>query len=100
MFNVLADMPSTVADWMVPRVRGASTLPVRRGSEAKAATYRKFLTPTSAVLRFLCVPLGMSKNRLVDMDTGVVKAPEVGTPSTVTVKSSPGAASEAASKEE
>lgn len=100
MFNVLADMPSTVAAWMVPRIRGASALPVRRGSEAKAATYRKFLTPTSAVLRFLGVPLGLSKNRLVDTDSGVVKAPELGTPSAVTVKASPSAAAGTASKDE
>merc|ERR1719464_2210868 len=64
-FNILAEMPHTVAGWLVPRIRGVS-----RGNGT--ATALRYLTTTSVVWRFLT--MFCRKNRLIDVDTGRVTA--------------------------
>jgi len=82
-------MPSTVARWLVPRIRGGAVLPVPVGKEARLSTYSKFLTTTSAALRFLSVVLGRTKNRLIDTESGEVRSPEYGCPDRVDVIEAP-----------
>jgi chlorophyll(ide) b reductase len=82
-FNVLAEMPATVAAWMVPRVRAVAKFPVAVGKEASYSTYSKMLTQTGAIARFLAAP--MSSNRLIDTTTGVVKSPGYGCPAKTTI---------------
>ena len=55
VFNVLAERPETVAQWIVPRVRA---LPATR-----SGIYLRYLTTTSVIWRFLTFP--WRKNRLI-----------------------------------
>eukprot|EP01138_Halocafeteria_seosinensis_P015067 gb/GECG01015380.1/.p1 GENE.gb/GECG01015380.1/~~gb/GECG01015380.1/.p1 ORF type:complete len:325 (+),score=37.17 gb/GECG01015380.1/:1-975(+) len=65
IFNVLAEHPSTVAKWAVPRMRGiVASDPVTNG------VYLRYLTPMSVCWRFLTV--FSRKNRLIDENTSEV----------------------------
>jgi hypothetical protein len=84
VFNILAEPASVVANWLVPRLRAVSQVPVQRGSERSRATYVRFLTGTSAVMRFLTSPL-WSSNRYIDTATGKLRVEEHGCPTSITV---------------
>lgn len=55
IFNILADTPETVAQWLVPRMRAATNRP--------SGDYIRYLTPTSVVWRFATA--SWRKDRLV-----------------------------------
>ena len=61
IFNILAEKPSTVASWLVPRIEGAT----RPGS---TGTAHRYLTPLGVVWRFLT--FFTRRNRLIDEKTG------------------------------
>jgi NAD(P)-dependent dehydrogenase (short-subunit alcohol dehydrogenase family) len=69
VFNILAERPDTVAEWLVPRMRAlvAKEPPKKSGSAVKAVKpeYIKFLTPVGGVYRFLT--MSSRKNRLFDL---------------------------------
>ena len=63
IFNILAEKPDTVADWLVPRILGAS----KPGKTGKSIEY---LTPTGALWRFLTAPF--RANRIINEKTGEI----------------------------
>ena len=78
VFNILAESPDVVAQWMVPRLRGLVTsnreylggdsstkLAVEMTGPPRRGDYIKFLTPASVAWRFLSSLLLSTKNRLI-----------------------------------
>ena len=61
IFNILAESPTTVAKWLVPRVRATHL------TERPSGEYLKFLTPQGVAWRFATAP--WRKNRLVEVPT-------------------------------
>lgn len=55
-FNILAELPNTTADWLVPRMRGVTG----------TGKYFKFLTPLGVAYRFATA--ASRKNRFFDID--------------------------------
>ena len=63
IFNILCEAPHTVAEWLVPRIRGLKT--------SDGAKYIKFLTMLGVVFKF--ATFWMRRNRFWDEKTGKLK---------------------------
>ena len=72
IFNILADHPSTVAAWLVPRMRHVS----RSAPSNGGSTYLRYLTPPSVAWRFATAPW---RNRSLCQS---ISAPSAAPPST------------------
>ena len=74
-FNILCEQPETVAAYLVPRMRSVWAWSRRWGSYwNRNGTYIKYLTPLTAVWRFLRWPL--LQGRFFDADGRAVYRPE------------------------
>jgi len=65
IFNILAEKPSTVASWLVPKVLSVSY-------DGSSGTYQKYLTTMGALFRF--TTFWCRRNRLIDEETGTIKS--------------------------
>lgn len=70
IFNILAEKPSTVAQWAVPHMRG-----IAASTSQKSGFYLKYLTPLGVVGRFLTA--FSRRNRLIDEKTGKLVFEEI-----------------------
>eukprot|EP00039_Didymoeca_costata_P004103 m.71337 g.71337 ORF g.71337 m.71337 type:complete len:313 (+) comp12237_c0_seq3:189-1127(+) len=62
IFNILAELPSTTAEWLVPRVRAVA-------KSKKSGAYIRYLTMPGVIWRFLT--FWNRKNRLINVDEAV-----------------------------